>query len=87
MCRPCVGHEVANGCKVSKVAQGHNRFQSSGGPEVVGSVGTMDRKREKVLQVPEVPEVPEVEVPQEVLSPGCPLTHHPPFASLPSESE
>ena len=26
------------------------------------------------MQVPEVLEVPEVEVPQEVLSPGCPLT-------------
>jgi len=47
MCRPCVGHEVANGRKVSKVAQGHDRFQSSGGPEVVGSVGTMDIGKER----------------------------------------
>jgi len=71
MCRPCVGHEVANECKISKVAQGHDGFQSSGGPEVVGSVGTIDIKREKVLQVPEV------EVSQEVLSPECPLTSPP----------
>ena len=44
-------------------------FQRSGSGRECRNYG--HRKREKVLQVPEVPEV---EVPQEVLSPGCPLT-------------